>query len=97
MHGDIQSSSLNLISFDLFHFPQPLSFLYGAGKALCGNHGRTRREHPSPKVLDEKRRAAAADKPQAQRVFLHAVMKLRAGKKDRLILPTCRMMGNPSH
>ena len=91
MHGDIQSSSLNLISFDLFHFPQPLSFLYGAGKALCGNRGRTRREHPSPKVLDEK------SAPQPQRVFLHAVMKLRAGKKDRLILPTCRMMGNPSH
>ena len=64
MHGDIQSSSLNLISFDLFHFPQPLSFLYGAGKALCGNRGRTRREHPpSPKVLDEKRRAAAAARP----------------------------------
>ena len=91
MHGDIQSSSLNLISFDLFHFPQPLSFLYGAGKALCGNRGRTRREHPPLRKCWMKKGA-----PQPQRVLLHAIMELCAGNKDRLIFPTCRMMGNPS-
>ena len=36
MHGDIQSSSLNLISFDLFHFLSPFLFFTARAKRCAG-------------------------------------------------------------
>ena len=99
MHGNIQNPTLDLVSFGLLHFPQPPSFLYGAGSALCGVHGCARSEHPLSLtdgfVAVEKGRASAADEPWARRVLLHGVMTLRAGENDRLSV--CLFVGNECH
>ena len=100
IQGDIRSGSLDLISFGLFRFPQPSYFLYGAGRALCKGRKCTRRNHPltqSVIAAIEKRRVAATDNPRAQYVLLYVIIKLCAGKRDRLILPICLIIGSPFH